>query len=576
MTLLIVLLVVTIASSIGGREMFRPLAIQETRREIEGFAVRESATDTYAGVRKTYEFAVPPTVAGGECISIYAVHQYAQVWMREEKVYESAEPAGWHLGKSPGCYWIRLPLEEGDRGTRVKIVFDPVYRNVTDRLPWVVIAPEGQTMYHVFLSQQTELTLSVVCVAAGLLCAVFSLLLRLEFRETMRLFYLGMFTLSCGVWQLFDLPLTILILCSDPMTGRSFLGPQTLYILSLLGLLLVPAFYTRFLVYQEEGNRLFLGLSWAAMFECVSLLTMQLLNLRDLRANLSVMQIFCLTGLVLVAGQTVGRFFRRDERGRVRLYEIFAILFAAGTIMDIFYYYRKGTSQGVMTLLLVVTLHIFLVGVLAVRSAVEQRTRAIQAEAQLADVRIRLLLSQIRPHFVYNTLTSIYYLCDEDPQRAKTVIGDFADYLQINFESLDKKETVALEEELRHTRAYLAIEQMRFGEDLQVIYDVAATESRLPALTIQPMVENAVKHGIGSTRQPETIRISTRRKEDGVEIIIQDDGQGFDPDQLEEEGVGMKNVRARLETMCGGTVDVESAPGEGTRVKIYLPSINEY
>jgi len=202
-----------------------------------------------------------------------------------------------------------------------------------------------------------------------------------------------------------------------------------------------------------------------------------------------------------------------------------------------------------------------------------QTERYLRQERQLADMRVNLLLSQIRPHFIYNTLTSIYVLCRDDPPRAMEVIQDFSAYLQSNFDAVAATDLIIFADELRHVQAYLAVESIRYGNKLTVEYDTQHTAFRLPALTLQPLVENAVKYGVGRGHAPEHIVIRSRAEGDCAVLTVEDDGPGFDP-ELQDDGVhvGIRNVRERLARMCSGTLDIRSSPVCGTVVTVTIPN----
>lgn len=189
--------------------------------------------------------------------------------------------------------------------------------------------------------------------------------------------------------------------------------------------------------------------------------------------------------------------------------------------------------------------------------------------------RVQLMLSQIKPHFLYNSLTVIRELIRSDPQAAEKAVDDFSAFLRHNMMSIDAEQPILLRQELEHVKSYLALQQLRFGEELRVVYDIACEDIMLPTLTLQPIVENAVTHGIrGSESGVGTVTIQTRELDDRYEICVADDGCGFDPAVLEQEDsahIGLKNVRDRLRCLCGGELELRSAPGEGTKVTIRLP-----
>ncbi|MBS5449673.1 MAG: histidine kinase [Coriobacteriia bacterium] len=197
-----------------------------------------------------------------------------------------------------------------------------------------------------------------------------------------------------------------------------------------------------------------------------------------------------------------------------------------------------------------------------------------ESEARVARARADAVLSQIQPHFLYNTLTAIRGLCRSDPKRAADTLGDFSAYLRGNMSSLEQRLPIPLRDELRHTEKYLELEHLRLGDRLNVEYDVRDTAFELPALTIQTLAENAVRHGISKRPDGGTLRISTCLDDGMHRVTIEDDGVGFDVKTLkglDDEHVGVAAARLRLRRMCGGTLDVNSVPGRGTCVSIAIP-----
>ena len=199
----------------------------------------------------------------------------------------------------------------------------------------------------------------------------------------------------------------------------------------------------------------------------------------------------------------------------------------------------------------------------------------IAMEKELYEARVNVMVSQIQPHFMYNALTSIAMMCRIDPDTAQEATVTFAKYLRGNMDSLRQSSPVAFEQELEHLKKYLYIEKLRFGDMLNIEYDITATDFRLPLLSIQPLVENAVKHGVGMAEDGGTVKISTRETETAFEVIISDDGLGFDVSApIKDDGrthVGMDNTKRRIKEMCGGEIKIESAVGKGTTATVILP-----
>lgn len=212
---------------------------------------------------------------------------------------------------------------------------------------------------------------------------------------------------------------------------------------------------------------------------------------------------------------------------------------------------------------------------------VQQRQELLQNEARIArhevemiNMRVNLMMTQIHPHFLYNTLSSISYLCISDPHEARAAINDFASYLRSNLYSINSDLPILFEMELKHVESYLNIQKRRFMERLQVEYEIKSKDFLIPALTLQPIVENCVHHVVETRFEPTLIQIITRETEDTFEILVKDDGPGFKTEQSKKEDrphVGIKSTRIRLKEMVDGNLTISSEYGKGTTVTITIP-----
>ena len=151
-----------------------------------------------------------------------------------------------------------------------------------------------------------------------------------------------------------------------------------------------------------------------------------------------------------------------------------------------------------------------------------------ERERELAERHIDIMLSQIQPHFLYNSLGAIYHLCESNPEAARKAIKKFSEFLRGNMESLKSREPIAFESELNHAANYLYLEQQRFGDKLQVIYQIAIENFLIPPLTLQPLVENAVQHGVLNRRSGGTVIIRTEKTDKCAVVIVADNGVGIE------------------------------------------------
>jgi hypothetical protein len=242
----------------------------------------------------------------------------------------------------------------------------------------------------------------------------------------------------------------------------------------------------------------------------------------------------------------------------------------------------KGTWQGglVSQYVFVVLFAVAMVMVLRlIPHSINATTKARELEmekrvlnAELAESRIATMMSQIRPHFIYNTLGSIEQLCKLDPAKAGDLVHNFAKYLRGNFGELDNPKPILMSQEMEHVHHYINIENVRFP-DMTFTFEMNSDDFRIPALTVQPIVENAIKHGLMKLPCGGTIRVEAYETDSAYCVSVVDDGAGFDTNALldDRKHVGIRNIRERLKVMVNGTLEIESTVGVGTKVLITIP-----
>ena len=204
--------------------------------------------------------------------------------------------------------------------------------------------------------------------------------------------------------------------------------------------------------------------------------------------------------------------------------------------------------------------------------AKELETEKIVLNAQLTESRVSTMMSQIRPHFIYNTLGSIEQLSNIDPKKAGELVHNFAKYLRGNFGELDNPKPILMSQEMEHVHHYISIENVRFP-DMTFSFEMNSDDFHIPALTIQPIVENAIKHGLMKLEKGGTIRVVSYETDTKHCVVVEDNGVGFDTSVLldERKHVGIRNIRGRLKAMVNGTLTIESKQGVGTKVLIEIP-----
>jgi sensor histidine kinase YesM len=284
----------------------------------------------------------------------------------------------------------------------------------------------------------------------------------------------------------------------------------------------------------------------------------------------------CNTVVLLALLSRAVRYYLRNAEGlllfaallSINLYSLDAILFSLGI---------KENSGFVQVFILLFTVVMIAYLGLEYRGTVE-RLRCSMKQAQ--DAEMAFLRAQIKPHFLYNTLSVIAVQTTQEPQKARNLLYDLTDYLRGSFHFETHEGMVPLSEELHTVKAYLSIEQARFGDLLQVEYDIGeGVDTMVPLLSLQPIVENSVRHGIFKRAEGGWLLLQIRRENDYVVIRVEDNGVGIPKEQLSGirrgdnpgAGVGLKNIRGRLGSYLGARLDIESTEGIGTVVTLLIP-----
>ena len=202
----------------------------------------------------------------------------------------------------------------------------------------------------------------------------------------------------------------------------------------------------------------------------------------------------------------------------------------------------------------------------------------LETKNNAVESRITAMAGQIRAHFIFNVLNAVSGMCKSDPEKADEAIIKFSRFLRRNINILEEDKPVLFEEDLKHLEDYISLEQIRFGERVKFEKDIKVSNFMFPSLILQPLVENAVKHGVGQKSGGGTVTIRTYETEDDYVICITDDGVGFaDGEYAENEGthIGIENTKKRLQMMVNARLEIESKKGEGTKACIFIPKRRE-
>lgn len=537
------------------------LRSEEGYARVETYSRNEIADDTApVGKRVEYEFQISEEEKWDRSLAFYVYHQYIQVYIEEELVYSLYPSEEIPMIKTAGSNWTVIPLYREDAGKQVRVVLTPVYKNIINRKVDFLIG-SYQAMYADRLKKDFPvLLIGGLMMLLGGVFAIIGFYSLYKYRFGWHVVLFGLFAECLGLWRFFDTRFS------------PFLNPNRpvfLFYLSFTALvvLVIPMSLSRRNIINPRIVDVY---CIAASTVCIIQFICQLLGIADLRQSITVTHILIVLCILLMCSLL----FKHDtlqKNPQNRFHNVVIICLTIGAVTDLIYYYVAKTSSGLLFTMLGLLVYTIYTGVSYIDIYVKQERLLMEKEQQIMQIRASTMMNQIRSHMVFNVLNAISGMCKYDPEKADEAIVCFARYLRTNINIMENDQPVPFHKALQHLEDYMELEQVRFGDQIRFVKEIQEENFMMPSLILQPLVENAIKHGINKKPEGGTITLKTWSEGDMIYISIHDDGVGFDTNQPAREGaVGLKNVRTRLEYIINGQLDIESVPGQGTTASVCM------
>ena len=437
---------------------------------LEPDEVTEEVIPDYAGLKRNYTFTIPDTLSvttTGSRLLFFLRHTIAHFYIEDSTLdNDLSEDSAPHIGHTPGNYWVSLPMRAVFAGKKMRIELIPVFPSVRDLKPEFMVITRDMLISMIELPKALPLLiLSIFAVFAGIFLSILSFFVPLLQNDRWRIFYLGAVSTLVGLWKICGFSAVLLMM--------DYLGlHKEIWFVGAISYLMMMVLSMRLLVsLREKPNDrpglICFNLSAAIVF---LIIVLQMAGLLEIHETL----VFFGAGMVVL--HLVSLFSQKPS-----LKELFWLLpFSLSIAADLIIYLSTGTMQNAPVFLFWVAANLFIRCFSFVREAVKRERVLIAKEAELRSTRTQAMINQIRPHFIYNTLVSVYMLLKDDPEKAGNVISDFTNYLQSNFSAIAATNPISFGDELKHTRSYLAVESVLYGEKLSVVYDTEYTAFRLP------------------------------------------------------------------------------------------------
>lgn len=542
--------------------------VQKTRNEndfvrIENYTKEERTdADSPSGYTQEYRFTIEKSVTNDTYLAFYTVHQYIRVYLDEECVY-ALQPSKTLLRIStPGGSWVMIPLYQKDAGKNVRIVVSPVYDSVRNRNIKLLMGSKFAIFEDCLKTDLPLLLVSGLTMLAGIVFTGIGLYDRLINKKEGELFAFGIFAVLLGVWRFADTRFSPFMLPDRPVF---------LFYVSIAAMMIgmIPLILSQ--KKNLPGDSAYIYSAVAAAL-CIGQILIQFLGICDLWETLYITYGVIFAGVAIMTVTQIYKWKKDPQLFRTDYRKFVWWILIAGMAADAVSYYVKGNTTGMiffmLAFLIYVVIHIGMFGY----EYQKQQVMLVEKEQQIMNTRISAMMSQIRSHFVFNILNAISGMCKYNPEKADQTVVCFARYLRKNIDIIQEDRPITFQQALAQLEDYIALEKIRYGDRLRYVKDIRAEDFMLPSLILQPIVENALEHGLKEKPSGGTIILRTWEADDEIRILVEDDGIGFDADsQQDKRSVGLQNVSFRLQHMMHGRMTISSSPQEGTVVTIIIP-----
>lgn len=503
--------------------------------------------------------------------------QRVRVWIGEELIYRYPEKEN-AIGLVPGN-WNLVKIPEYASDKKIRIEFSSKYDAFSGRINPVYCGDYGAVYSYLRHNYLISFYISAVIGMFG--AVVFGFAFFIDWvrkgckeggvnrnQKVVSEELLGILLIVVSIWA-----------CGESKVPFANISEIARYFITFCALMLIPVFFMAYVNARmsEDSPRTVKYLLKAEIAVFIICVLMQLLGIYDFPEMLPLIQVVIV--LSFLAGiYHMHRQIRKKSAAFSRLEYIFVIIIILCLLMEVIMFYCKQYQLigiYIRVALLAYTLCVCFESIRKIYRTMRENERLAE---QLNESRAELMVSQIQPHFIYNTLSAIRTLIRVSPSQAYEMVYDFSNYLRANIDSINNQKIVPFSEELKHIQAYLNIEKVRFGKRLIVKQNIQTDDFYLPPLSVQPLVENAVKHGICKKPQGGVVTICTYETEDWYYVEVEDNGIGFQVENEKKKGdkdsagsSGIENIRFRIAAISHGELEIVSEIKKGTKATIRFP-----
>lgn len=508
---------------------------------------------------------VPDLDAEGTAVGFHT--SFASVWVYagDKLLYEYDSSSVRPFGKASPSRWNLVKISNDYNGETLRIQLQSPYKRYSGEVSRVWIGDLLELTGYLVRMYMPQLLICGVFLLLGIGLIISSVILRRMLNDVCTLRCLGVFVVLACLWMMSEVDFP------DILWDISFMT----FLARYLFVMICPVPYLMYLLHRfpRRYSSCFRLLAVIFSLNFFILTMLQILDLADFVETAKFTHFWMVVLFLCTAAVLMDRTRRERPLTFDFVLECIGILGLIASILgEIYLYHAREYIRSGDYLRLGLFGYIGCLFTALLLDILKKQEEAERTGQELQESRLRLMISQIQPHFIYNTLSSIRTLIKLNPDQAYDLVYDFSKYLRANIDSIGQEGSVPFAKELEHIKNYCRIEQIRFGKKLTVLYEIEEDQFPVPPLTIQPLVENAIKHGIRGKTGGGTVKIHSFKREQEYVVEVLDDGVGFEDGAENHTGAaGLANIRFRLKEIADSTLEINSIPGKGTKAVVTVP-----
>lgn len=498
-------------------------------------------------------------------LSFRSIYQTVLIKVDDEVVYEYSKDSNKNVTFAVSKKMIIVDLPDDISGKKLSVTINSPFTKYSGYFSDLYVGESIELVNTIYTKELSGLVLSLVIIFLNLSFIFANLLLYKIKKSNLSLLYMFLSGLFLGLWLLGDCTLITLYINNYFSDYLSYLSISAfVVILSMYLKTSIKSRFTKTMFYVSIGN----------------IVLQHLLHLLGLCSFVILMPINILlifTLLLFYLLRLIKKIINKQDNKKIEFLNLCEIvLIFVLTLSTVINMILQNVTSINFNSIIGMYYFIFLI-IIYVKTTTTTVKAAESSEiykVKLRETKEYLMQSQMKPHFIFNTLGAIRTLIMSDPKVAYEMTTNFSKYLRSNISTIEPWEKISFTQELDHIKAYVAIEKQRFLDRVNVIYDIETEGFFISPLSVEPLVENAIKHGVCKRVKGGTVKISSKEYEDRYEVIVEDNGVGFDTSILETndntKSVGLKYIILRLKELSDADFSITSIKGKGTKAVITI------